>query len=249
MADNMITDVNNKAYEYRCSNNYRNQDNHRVILRYINKELHVYTKQVGNEEYEYCLSVQVGIDTKRYYIALAAMTGQVADKHDIFLLSTRYLDASDAQQIDDLRLKRASYRGRRISWKSVLFWLFITILNVFLIYEIIYEWWEFDKLKTEQLSPVILCQRLNGHIWFANIIHMIIITFIVLAGYWTYFIINFPFIGWRGYQYMTNNTKLEAIKLRKKRNSLDVGQPMGSAIKLIILLISIIMSFISIFSG
>lgn len=245
----MIKETLKKDNDYQCTNNYRNADSHRVILRYIKNELHVYLKSLSSDNYEYCFSVNVGIDTKKYYIALSAMTGQVADKHDIFLLITRYLDASDAQKIDDARLKRAGYRGRRISWKSVLFWLLITFLNIFLCYEIIYEYWEFSRLQTEQLSPVILAQRLNGHIYTAYIIHSIVIILIILAGKWKYFIINLPFIGWRGYQYMINNVKLEAIKLRKARNTFDVGKPIGSSIKGAILAISLIMSIIRIFSA
>eukprot|EP00484_Ammonia_sp_Unknown_P019743 CAMPEP_0197048684 /NCGR_PEP_ID=MMETSP1384-20130603/23984_1 /TAXON_ID=29189 /ORGANISM="Ammonia sp." /LENGTH=433 /DNA_ID=CAMNT_0042480849 /DNA_START=10 /DNA_END=1308 /DNA_ORIENTATION=- len=239
-ADNMVKETSKKDNAFQCTNNYRNADNHRVILRYIGGELHVYVKSLSSEEYEYCLSVYLGIDTKKYYIALAAMTGQVADKHDIYLLSTRYLDSNDAQKIDDARLRKAGYRGRRISWKSVLFWLLIFFLNIFLIYEVIYEYWEFSKLQSEQLNPVILCQRLNGHIYVAYVVHAAVVVLVILAGRWSYFLVNLPFIGWRAYQYMVNNIKLEAVKIRKLRNVLDVGQPIGSMIKLAILIVSFI---------
>eukprot|EP01083_Nonionella_stella_P030355 83223_1 len=246
--DNMVKETVSKDSEYQCTNNYRNVDKNKIILRYINEELHVYMKSVSSEDYEYCLSVKIGINSKRYYIALSAMTGQVADKHDIYLLSTRYLDSSDLNRINDIDLPRSGYSRRRVSWKRVVLWLIITFLNLFLIYEIIYEFWEFDKLRSEQLSPVILCSRLNGHIWFANVIHFLLIAFVVMAGSWSYLLLNAPFIGWRGYQYMINNVKLEPIKLRKLRNSFDVGQPIGTIIKLIILIISIITSIYNIFS-
>eukprot|EP01084_Bolivina_argentea_P088416 159630_1 len=248
--DNMVKDTVNKGSDYKCTNDYRNSDNHRMILRYISNELHIYISDKGGE-YKYCLSINIGINTKNYYIALAAMTGQVADKHDIFLLSTRYLDSNDRNRIDDAKIKRIGYSGRRVSYKdilSVFFWILITLLNIFLIYEIIVEFWEFDKLKSQQISPVILCQRLNGLIYLANIVHFVVVILVVLAGNWTYLIINAPFIGWRGYQYMTNNSKLEPIKLRKHRSKFDVGKLMGSLIKFIILIISLIMSIYNIFT-
>eukprot|EP01084_Bolivina_argentea_P088415 159628_1 len=248
--DNMVKDVIKKDNEYTCTNNYRNSDNHRMILRYENNELHIYVKSLNSDEYDYCLSVNIGINTKGYYIALSAMTGQVADKHDIYLLSTRYLDSKDMGRIDDSKIGKIGYsRGSKISIFSILFWILITILNIFLIYEIIIEFYEFDQLRSQQMSSINLCHSLNNSIWWANIIHFIIAILVVMYGNWTYLLINLPFIGWRGYQYMTNNTKLEPIKLRKTRNKLDVGQPIGSIIKLIILIISIVMSFYNIFTN
>eukprot|EP00485_Elphidium_margaritaceum_P002381 CAMPEP_0202688512 /NCGR_PEP_ID=MMETSP1385-20130828/4014_1 /ASSEMBLY_ACC=CAM_ASM_000861 /TAXON_ID=933848 /ORGANISM="Elphidium margaritaceum" /LENGTH=442 /DNA_ID=CAMNT_0049343505 /DNA_START=44 /DNA_END=1372 /DNA_ORIENTATION=+ len=246
-ADNLVKETPGSDAAYHCSTNYRNDGDSKVILRYIGGELHVYIK-TNKDEFEYCLSVKIGLDTRRYYIAFTAMTGQVADRHDLLALNTRYLDGTDAAKIDDRRLKRSGYRGRRLSWKSVLFWLLITILNVFLIYEIVAEAWEFSKLQSDQLAPVILCQRLNDQILVAYWIHIVVMALVVLAGRWSYFLINAPFVAWRAYQFMTNNVKLEAIKLRKLRNMFDVGQPIGSGIKFLILLISIIMSIINIFS-
>ena len=192
----------------------------------------------------------MGIDTKGYYIALSAMTGQVADRHDVYMLSTRYLDSSDVSSIDDSRLRRAGYKGgRSVSIKGVFFWLLITFMNMFLIYELVSEWWEFDKLKSESLSPVILCQRLNGLIYSAYIVHAIVMLLVVLAGRWTYFLLNTPVCAWRAYQYMIGNIKLEPIKLRKLRNALDVGQATGSLMKGIILIIALIMSIKNIFTG
>lgn len=245
-----MQDKVDKDSDIMCTNNYRNSNEHKIILRYVNKELHVYVKSPSTNDYEYCLSVKMGIDTKGYYIALSAMTGQVADRHDVYMLSTRYLDSSDVSSIDDSRLRRAGYKGgRSVSIKGVFFWLLITFMNMFLIYELVSEWWEFDKLKSESLSPVILCQRLNGLIYSAYIVHAIVMLLVVLAGRWTYFLLNTPVCAWRAYQYMIGNIKLEPIKLRKLRNALDVGQATGSLMKGIILIIALIMSIKNIFTG
>merc|ERR1719242_43246 len=99
---------------------------------------------------------------------------------------------------------------------SVLFWLMMVVLNAFLLFEVGLEWWEFDRLNNQRLSPVVLCQNLNSYIWIAYMIHSVIVVFAVLGGRWYYLLVNAPYVGWRGYQWMTHNIKLEPIKLRKK---------------------------------
>ena len=210
----------------------------------------MYVKSLSTDEFEYCLSVKMGVNTESYYIALAAMTGQVADKHDVYALNLRYLDSADKNSIDDRNLRRAGYSGRRVSIKSVLFWLLIFLLNTFLCYELAYEWWQFDKMRNESLSPVMVCQRLNGHIWVANIVHVVVFVLVIMAGNRLLYLgVNAPFIGWRGYQYMTHNVKLEAVKLRKHRNMFDVGMPVGSLTKFAILLLSFFMSIYNVFTS
>ena len=161
--------------EYECNSDYRNGGIFRVIARYISGVLHVYTATSKDPHetpnYEFCLSVNVGIDTKNMYIAMSAMTGQVADRHDIFMLSTRYLDASDANKIDDSLLKSSGYRGKSIAWTHILFWLLIVIVNGYLIFESIYEFYMFDKMKSEQKNPVLICQSLNPQIVVAYVMH------------------------------------------------------------------------------
>lgn len=247
---NRLSDVVDKGDDNWCISHYRNEKNHRLIVRYIKQELHVYIKTTTSDEYAFCFSVAVGVDTKNHYIALSAMTGEVADKHDVMMLNVRYLDSSDGDSIDDRRLKRAgSSGGGRVTVSSVLFWLLMVVLNAFLLFEVGYEWWEFDKLNNQRMSPVILCQTLNGYVWTAYIIHTAIVVLAVLGGRWWYILVNAPYVGWRGYQWMTQNIKLEPIKLRKKKNVLDVGQPLGSLLKFLILSLSLIMSFYNIFAG
>jgi len=247
---NRITEVLDKDDENHCVAHYRNEANHRMIVRYLGGELHVYLKAMNAEEYTFCFSVAVGLETNGYYIALSAMTGEVADKHDVQMLNVRYLDSSDRDSIDDRILKRTRAGGRgRVTVGSVLFWILMVALNGFLLWEVGYEWWQFDKLRHQRMSPVICCQRLNAWIWIAYLIHTAALVFAVLAGRWWYILVNAPFVGWRGYQWMTNNIKLEPIKLRKKKNLLDAGQPFGSLVKFLILSVSAIMSFYNIFAG
>merc|ERR1712087_909573 len=99
-------------------------------------------------------------------------------------------------------------------------------------------------------SPVMVCQRLNEHIWVANIVHCAVFVFVIMAGNRLgYLVLNAPFMAWRGYQFMTHNVKLEAVKLRKHRDMFDVGQHVGSAVKLAILLLSLFMSIYNIFTS
>jgi len=247
---NRIKDVVNEGEDNFCIHHYRQETSHRLIVRYIKQELHVYDKAPSSEEFVFCFSVTVGVDTTNHYLALSAMTGEVADKHDVQMLNVRYLDSSDGDSIDDRRLKRAgSYGNSRVTVWSVLFWIMMVVLNAFLLFEVGLEWWEFDRLNNQRLSPVVLCQNLNSYIWIAYMIHSVIVVFAVLGGRWYYLLVNAPYVGWRGYQWMTHNIKLEPIKLRKKKNVLDVGQPLGSLLKFSILSISIIISFYNVFTG
>jgi len=245
---NRINDVVDKGDDSFCVHHYRSEPNHRMIVRYIKQQLHVYMKSTSSEEYNFCFSVTVGIDTTNHYIALSAMTGEVADKHDVQMLNVRYLDKSDGDTIDDRKLKRAGSYSR-VSVKSVLYWIVMAMLNGFLLFEVVYEYWEFDRLNNQRVSPVILCQNVNAYIWIAYIMHSVIMLFALFGGRWWYIAVNAPFIGWRGYQWMTQNIKLEPIKLRKKKNVLDVGQPLGTLIKFVILAISIIFCFVNVFNG
>ena len=246
---NRLSDVVEKGDDNFCVSHYRNEPNHRMIVRYIKQELHVYMKSSESNEYAFCFSVAVGVDTTNHYIALSAMTGEVADKHDIMMLNVRYLDSEDAKAIDDARVRREQSRGGRVTVSSVLFWLVLVVLNGFLLFEVGYEWWEFDKLNNQRMSPVILCQTLNGYIWIAYLIHTAVFVMSVLGGRWWYILVNAPYIGWRGYQWMTSKIKLQPHRLREKKNVFDVGQPLGSLLKFLILSLSLIMSFYNIFAG
>jgi len=235
---------------YKCTYDYRNKDISKVILRYINSELHVYVnKDSKSDKYDFCFSTKVGIDTKYYYIALTAMTGQVADTHDIYMLVTRYLDEVDKNSINDRDLSKLGYRGAKYSIRSKLFWLTNIIITGYIVFEIIYEWYSFDVFESDKISPINFCNNLNPYIYSAYIIHTIQVLLLIFGGYWLLFFLHSPIILWRGYQYMTDNWKLESIKIRQMRGFFDVGNPIGTIIKSLIMFVFLIISIIKVFTN
>ena len=121
-----------------------------MIIRYQKGILHVYTNSDNREDFKFCLAIKLNMDTNGMYISFSALTGQVADSHDITMLSTRYLDEKDAE-IDDLLIMKTGYAGKSIRWKHVLFWLVIVFAHIFLIFQFSYEMYEFNELSYDRV--------------------------------------------------------------------------------------------------
>merc|ERR1711964_782317 len=127
--------------QYECSVDYRNtqQPTHLFIV-YTEGNLHVYVKKDGDKDWTFCLGVHIGLKIhNKYHLAFTAMTGQVADSHDVIGLTTRYLDEDDAI-IDDGILLWAKEKPAE-SWGSMLYWIFQMGLSVGLLWET----WAFQR--------------------------------------------------------------------------------------------------------
>ena len=120
---------------YKCTVDYRNTmtlsagASFRVLARYQHKVLHVYVDKGDGQGYQFCLNVNLVLPVKfqnRMHLAMTALTGQLADQHDIQAISTRYLDAKDAE-IQDSALRHVDDSG---SWAGAyFFWIFLILLT------------------------------------------------------------------------------------------------------------------------
>ena len=146
----MVKEAVTDEFDFVCTSEYRNRDLVKLILRYVDETLHVYINT--GKKYVLCLAVKMGIDTHGMHFAISAMTGQVADTHEIYMISTRYLTDADAHSIDDRKLKKA---GHSRSWfggfTRVIFWFTVIICSFILIYDTAIQFWTIRRLYNENV--------------------------------------------------------------------------------------------------
>jgi len=103
----------------------------KIMLRYQRGVLHVYTSESENSEWQFCLAAQLNNKTKdTHSFAFTALTGAVADIHDLQTIIVQYLD-EDSPEVDDWTLARQGAL-KKSTWKSLFHWIACTICGCYL---------------------------------------------------------------------------------------------------------------------
>lgn len=129
--DDAFVENQDNDIQARCTlNNPKNKPYLRLILLYHSGLLNVYTSDPDHNN-QFCLSVELNNKTKdTHSFAFTAMTGAVADVHEIKAVSVQYLD-KDTQVLDSWFVDRLGTYTTQI-WKTRLHWTFCMILGTYL---------------------------------------------------------------------------------------------------------------------
>jgi len=221
-AEGAAPDSNSCSFEIRQRGKFWTTHLQRMLIRYINEVLHVYidTERRTNDnlaEYKFCLSVPLpGLKTKGHgHIAATALTGQVADIHDIHQITLRYLDASD-DVIDDKTLESKWTGTAQVG----MFGIFLNLINFILLGYLAYDIFfnqirQFHKIAREQINHHYVCGQINKTadllygLYFAQFI------IFLLLDDWNFAFLNAPLVALRVYRYMTDAHTVHAKELSK----------------------------------
>jgi len=196
-----------KEMETSCKLPYRNTEGPTdgetyVLIRYQSGILHVYTDSTG-EGYMFCLAVKLETKTiDSHFFAFTAVTGAVADIHEINSVVVRYLDEDDPE-LDDWSLARQESYGR-IWWTSFIQWILCDLLGFYLTW-LTYK--EYSVYKTNvKGNTALLCSRINvSRRWSSKICAGLFI-FLVLRGEFFAAILGLPKFLIHTWEFMTNFT-------------------------------------------
>ena len=188
---------------HKCIADYRNIGrNARVLVKLLNRVLHVYVDVDGNEQYKFCLAVQLSGSYKDYHLAFSAATGGVADSVDIKEVSTRYLTATD-KEFDDERLGRLK-SGAKSGWgrrMGLLYWFILNGGNLALVGVVGLQLWTYHSLLQQRIDLVAICQRINPFILPHYAGHALLTALLLLNGQWVAVLLNAPLLGWKVWEF------------------------------------------------
>jgi len=231
LQDTSVENTAKRMLDTKCTLDYRNRPRpSKVLLRYQAGALHVYAT-TGNIntadasgssgifgrspfDYSFCLAVTIGIDTEdRYNIAFTALTGQVADVHQITSVQTRYLDDKDPV-IDDWAMRRIGTSQATMRRAGVLWWLCLLVVGVYLAYGNYTSISEIWSQKKNRGNTVSLCYRVAQTRSLGAKLSVAVFAVAVFVGEYTLALLNFPKFLIHAYEFMTK-FKLQSSELEK----------------------------------
>jgi len=130
--DDAFVETQHNNRRTRCTlNNSKNNEYLRLMLVYQFGILQVWTSDHKHKGHQFCLSVELNNKTKdTHSFAFTAMTGAVADVHEIYSVSVQYLD-KDTPVVDSWSMDRQGVYTTQI-WKTWLHWIICMISGTYL---------------------------------------------------------------------------------------------------------------------
>jgi len=209
------------SFDVRQKGGYWSTHLHRMLARYINGVLHIYidTEKRTSDvlaDYQFCLAVKLDDFTTKgtHHIAATALTGQVADTHDIHQITLRYLDSSD-DVINDGTLSRSNFNAGKYGMVHVVIHILNCFLLLYLFYDMVSQIMSFHKIARQQVNAHYVCTQINRTIETTYRIFFAQFVFFLLWGDWTYCAFSIPLLLIRGYRYMTQSHLTYAKELAK----------------------------------
>eukprot|EP01084_Bolivina_argentea_P025921 48190_1 len=241
-----------------CTLNYHQKESVKILIRYQNQQLHVYTdlehKKIDGAEAEkmnlwknhalpfafgrhlgvahmlskmgimpvegpaeiphLCLVRTVDVSLwNNPHIALSAITGQLADAHDILKLETKFLRKE--HKIKDESLVTTGYSRRRTGIVYKVFWFIICIISVGLICETISEIVLIRKIYKENRHVVKTINRLNPFIQLSYYLNLAQYILLIFSFNWKCLLCNAPLLLIRIQKFMTNDVLLTPYSFEK----------------------------------
>jgi len=168
--DALVQNFNN--LETRCTlYSPKNERDLILILRYQSGILHVYTRDLEYEKNQFCLAVELNNKTKdTHSFAFTALTGAVADIHEIKSVTVQYLD-KDSPVVDDWSLAHVGIL-KKTMWKTLLHWIICATGGAYLCWLSSEEYFEFEENIKGNTS--ILCTKINNSRKFSSTLSMVL---------------------------------------------------------------------------
>ena len=176
----------------------------RFLIKLLHGVLHVYVDVTDNNQYKFCLAVNVKGKYKDHHLAFSAATGGVSDNYDIREITTRYLKEED-KEFDDGQLGRLK-TGSGGGWggrMTALYWLLVNALNGALIGIVGLQLWTYHSLLLDRIDLVQICQRINPFIPSHYAGHVVLFLLLLVgSGSWWAVLANLPALGWKGWEFV-----------------------------------------------
>ncbi|GAB5365957.1 hypothetical protein AAMO2058_001103100 [Amorphochlora amoebiformis] len=185
-----------KNPEFSCQAQYRNTNEPvRVLIRFLHKILHVYIDTRDGQGWRVCLAVEFDTDFSNHHMVFSAITGQVADVHEVNSISTRYIDESE-QDFDDFLLMHAEGSNRRSGLGQLLWYLLMAgglALNVICGMEI----YKYLDYSSSGINSTLIADNLKAFAWPHTILHFGVSSLLLIVGAWFGLVINLPIVGYK----------------------------------------------------
>jgi hypothetical protein len=212
---------------FSCVANLRNTGRpSRVMLKSLHNVLHVYVDADDGVGYRFCLAVEFDKSFKDHHIAFTAMTGQVADVHEISQVTTRYLKSTDS--VDDSIFIAAD--RQRANTCGTMGWLvrLVSVSTAFaLLLSGVYQLYMLQQWVAAGINAVDTCQQMNA------LIEPHILGFFALCA-WLLITLNLyglllqaPLLIWRGIQFPRKAYRISALQLGGDKVHGSQGLPLN----------------------
>lgn len=195
--------LDSQTAQYKCIADLRNTGRiARFVVKFLHNILHVYVDTTNSNSFKYCLSVELEGSFKDYHLAFSAATGQVADRHDLKEVITRYLDATD-KDFDDSTLAQLKGGAASTGFSRFLsVWLLINLFSIVLIGIIAVQLMSYLNSASSRIDPVQICHKdLNPWVLPHYATHGIIGVLLLLGGQWLALLLNLPMLGWKVFEF------------------------------------------------
>ena len=178
--------------------------------------LQIYTapQDGGAETPNLCLVRAIDLSIwKNPHIAVSAVTGQLADNHDILKLETKFLRKD--HEIKDATLPKQGYQKRNVGVLVWIYWFVICTLSVGLICETIAEILTIRRIYKNARNIVSTINKLNPFIQLSFYLNLAQYILLVFAFNWKCILCNSPLLLIRAHKFMTNNVLLTPQKFEQ----------------------------------
>jgi hypothetical protein len=204
---------------YRCQAEFRNTGKtSKVLVKLLRKQLHVYVDTQDGVGWKFCLAVEMEQTYKDYHIAFSAATGQVADNHDIYEITTRYLKDTD-ENFDDAHMAHLDGARARGTWTSFIFGIVALVgicLSVVGGYEMSLLW------SVRQHDALRIVRTLNALVIPHWIAHALCTFACIMFGAWIGIILNAPLVVYRIVQLVGGGAMLDAMRVSQQSHAVRI---------------------------
>jgi len=198
---------------YRCVSDFRNSGKvSKVLVKFLHKVLHVYIDNSDGLGYKFCLAVQFDKTFVEHHLVFTAITGQVADNHDIFDVTTRYLADSD-KGIDDSLLPQEKSGIASQSVSQALYFLLL-VSQTLLTFHGVYGLYSFFSTAAVDIDEVLRMKQLNHILLPGWVIHSTVCLISLITKQWILLIYNLPLLAWHVFSYFTYSYQFLPVKKR-----------------------------------
>eukprot|EP00467_Chlorarachnion_reptans_P012772 CAMPEP_0114512062 /NCGR_PEP_ID=MMETSP0109-20121206/14756_1 /TAXON_ID=29199 /ORGANISM="Chlorarachnion reptans, Strain CCCM449" /LENGTH=412 /DNA_ID=CAMNT_0001691683 /DNA_START=178 /DNA_END=1416 /DNA_ORIENTATION=- len=198
-----------KDPQFTCQLDYRNTKQPvRILVRFLHKIMHVYVDSGDDQGWRVCLAVEFEKDFFNHHIAFTAITGQVADVHEITSVSTRYLEESE-KDFDDFLLQHAENNSKRSSWGQLL-WIVCMLVGLGLNVLTGMEIYKYLDYSSSGINSTLIADNLKIFAWPHTILHFTMTGILLLLGAWFGFVLNLPIVAYKVWAIQKNKLLLDA---------------------------------------
>jgi len=191
----------NTPQAYKCVVDIRNTGKMvKFLVKLLKNVLHVYVDDLDGTGFKFCLAVQFQRSFEDYHLVFTGATGQVADMHDLFYVTTKYLLEGDS--VDDSALVALSSEGNLSSFRW-LSYILIFVSGFYLVIQSGYCGTIYNQMSKAHLDPVKVCESTNNFFLPQLAAHIGVGILLALNGHYLLALANLPLLAWTIFSFIT----------------------------------------------